>query len=88
MQSLRSFGSGRLYVSDIDDVQRLHGVERLAPGPSAITGKALCPTCRHNIPTEYIMAGKFTTGRRCFHNVASFPTATYCPLYEREPGAD
>ncbi len=46
------------------------------------------PSCRFNLPTEYIMAGKFTTGRKCFHNVATFPQATYCPLYEREPGAD
>jgi len=26
------------------------------------------------------MRGQFTTGRKCFHHVASFPDATYCPM--------
>ncbi len=50
--------------------------------------KPLCPTCRHNISTEFYLAGRFMTGRRCFHHVASFPKAEHCPLYEREAGAD
>lgn len=48
----------------------------------------LCPTCRHNQASEFYLAGRFTTDRQCFHKVASFPQATYCPIYERETGAD
>ena len=48
----------------------------------------LCQTCQHNQPSEFYLAGRFTTDRRCFHRVASFPQAAYCPLYQREAGAD
>lgn len=50
--------------------------------------RSLCPACRYNLASAFVLAGRFTTDRRCFHNVASFPTATYCLLYQREPGAD
>jgi hypothetical protein len=49
---------------------------------------ALCPTCAYNILERYILAGVPTEGRRCRKAIVSFPDATHCPFYEREPGAD
>jgi hypothetical protein len=47
-----------------------------------------CATCRFNEPHRYILAGRWTDDRRCFHHIMSYPNATSCERYEREPGSD
>lgn len=48
----------------------------------------LCPTCTHNVITRYRMVNKPTEDRACERNIRSFPEATVCRDYEREPGVD
>lgn len=50
--------------------------------------KVLCPTCRFNELTKFILAGRWTEAMRCAHHVATYPKETSCGYYQREPGSD
>jgi len=49
---------------------------------------ARCASCRFNELRRFILADKPTEDRGCSHHYPIFPTATDCPRFEREPGAD
>jgi hypothetical protein len=63
---------------------RQHSARMDSPAPQV----PQCPSCRHNEPAGFYLAGRYTVEPRCVRYVISFPDALRCPYYEREPGAD
>jgi hypothetical protein len=47
-----------------------------------------CPSCASNIPRTYYVARLLKVEPDCDHHVVTYPSATSCPYYRREPGAD
>ncbi len=47
-----------------------------------------CRSCRHFSYQPCYVAGKFEMAEHCGKWIKSFPDATGCDLFDREPGSD
>ena len=47
-----------------------------------------CPSCAFNVPHTFYIASELCVEPGCDHHVVTYPEATHCPYYQREPGAD
>ena len=47
-----------------------------------------CRPCRHFTYQPCYVAGEFKMSEHCARWISSFPDATYCQYFEREPGSD
>jgi len=47
-----------------------------------------CRPCRHFTYQPCYVAGEFQMSEHCGRWISSFPDATYCQYFEREPGSD